>query len=258
MSKSYPNFYENLKEAQMRLQQTVVLYDGSPYYVLAIDDHKSDGIFRIYMDDIGHPQGVAISRGLSIPFDCMVPDGTTRGAMMDTWLEANPDKGVIRKQLNSPLFNKFRPFPLGMMNTKYSTLYVERQPQRHTQQGLTSSMLVAHPINLDAPEPTPVKSKYGVELLSATFRSCVVGQYPSMEDCIQNLKDTKIANRSAAFHRQFALVRGPLETLFLAYKSDIIGVLPNKDKSVLHVGKNFHHLKEIVEEALPFGQIILQ
>ena len=50
------NFYENLEEAQRRLRGTVVMYDGIPHYVLAITDHQSGGIFRVYMQDTGGSQ----------------------------------------------------------------------------------------------------------------------------------------------------------------------------------------------------------
>ena len=46
---AHPNFYENLKEAQMRLLRTVVTYDNEPYYVGAITNHMKDGIFRVYL-----------------------------------------------------------------------------------------------------------------------------------------------------------------------------------------------------------------
>ena len=48
----YPNFYENLSEANKRLHGTVVLYDGHPYYILAISNHFTDGIMRVYMEPL--------------------------------------------------------------------------------------------------------------------------------------------------------------------------------------------------------------
>jgi hypothetical protein len=48
----------------------------------------------------------------------------------------HPAAGILRKQMNSPLFNKFRPYPLGMCNTKgQRAYYLERQPNRKTEQG---------------------------------------------------------------------------------------------------------------------------
>ena len=57
---SYLNFYETVTEANMRLRQTVVLYDNEPYHVLAISDHISKGEealkgeFRIYLAPFPH------------------------------------------------------------------------------------------------------------------------------------------------------------------------------------------------------------
>ena len=80
---NHKNFYETIKEARMRLAQTVVMYDGEPYYVLALDNHKSDGIFRVYLDKLGQKGGMA-HRRLNIPFEYY--DGETSvGAAMDKW-----------------------------------------------------------------------------------------------------------------------------------------------------------------------------
>jgi hypothetical protein len=49
MMQEHVNFYENIKEARMRLKGTIVLYEGIPYRVLAIADHKGP-VFRIYLN----------------------------------------------------------------------------------------------------------------------------------------------------------------------------------------------------------------
>src|SRR3546814_18111544 len=110
----YTNFYETVKEADMRLRHTLVMYDGEPYYVLLISDHKKDGVFRIYMDKAGNEHGFAFQRE-QVPYEASSSWNVT-ATVMDDWLEKNPDKGVIRKMMNSPKFNQFKPFPLGMIN----------------------------------------------------------------------------------------------------------------------------------------------
>jgi hypothetical protein len=137
--KEHPNFYENVKEAMMRLRRTVVLYDGEPWVVLAITNHKPDGIFRVYLDPIGKDPNKNRQRPEPEGFP---PEHPGLGGYMDTWIDEHPDSGIKRKQMNSPLFNKFRPYPLGMCNIKGSgCYYIERQPNRKTEQGLISSML---------------------------------------------------------------------------------------------------------------------
>ncbi len=92
----HPNFYENLAEAQMRLVNTVVLYDGEPYMVLTIAAHAPDGIFRVYLDPIDwdgkekKPQtGLHnISQGDS-----------NLGPYMDQWMKDTKGHRVIRKRM---------------------------------------------------------------------------------------------------------------------------------------------------------------
>lgn len=261
----YTNFYETIKEANMRLQHTVVLYDGEPHYVLCICDHKSDGIFRVYLDPCGDEMKMAMHMGLSIPYewheDPTYPNGIgntpvyhkARGEKMDAWMEANPGK-ILRKMMNSPAFNKFRPYELGMMNTKHGAIYAQRSPTRHTQQGLTTAMISATPVSLE--EHVPGRSRaQAISLTSDYFRQCVKGAYPSAEECITALKSKDVANNSAAFHRHFALVRGPVSSLFLQYKEDVIGIIPSNKPDQVLLGTEFSHCKEVVE-ALGTFQVV--
>lgn len=250
-TKEYPNFYENIKEATMRLQHTVVMYDGKPYYVLCITDDRPDGIFRVYMEPIGNPGGNVLNRVGGVPYDYPSPE---KGKLMDEWMKKNPKEGVIRKMMNSPLFNKFRPFPLGMANVDGKCFYLERQPQRHTQQGLTQNMLYQSPVCLE-----PQKSRYNnLDITGPYFRDVVLGIYPSIEDCLKHLTDPEVLNDAVGFHRHFALVRGPIDTLFLAYKSDIVGYLPHGDTTSVRLSKKFVHTREAVAESGFFADIVVK
>src|SRR3546814_12211748 len=121
----------------MRLVNTVVMYDNRPYYVLCSTDHKKDGIFRMYLDELYTERGAAISRIPGIPYEYNdgTPQHIERGKRMDNFLKDNPDCGIIRKNMDSPLFNRFRPFPLGMCNLNGETYFLCRSPTRNTQQG---------------------------------------------------------------------------------------------------------------------------
>lgn len=252
MSKDHPNFYENIKEANLRLQYTVVLYDDIPYHILCITDDRPDGIFRVYMEPIGHPNGSVFDRIGSVPHD--YPDHSQRGKLMDQWMVNFPDSGVIRKMMNSPSFNRFRPFPLGMCNYGGHTVYMERQPQRHTQQGLTQNMIQQERLML-----SDTKGRGGmVGIMSPSFKDCVMHFYPSIEESIKNLSDPDIQNESVAFHKDFALLRGPVGSLFMAYKTDIIGILPNSDLSCVAIASKFSHTKEVVAELGVFKDIVIK
>jgi len=245
----YTNHFETLKEARLRLSNTVVLYDGKPYRVLAIDDHKSDGIFRMYLDDLLHPEGCALRR-VPMPLD---PYEGSVGEAMDKFLDEKGDIGVIRKMMNSPLFQKFRPFPLGMVNTGGSVVYSERQPTRSTFQGLTQQMINTSAVTI-IPRPLS-RVRDTVSLDGKALAQTIIGNYPSPEECLKALTDPRVGNEGAAFHRMFAILRGPLDMLFVAYKGDVIGLLPNHDLSCITIGAQYRHCKEAVTELGIFGEI---
>lgn len=244
------NFYENMKEAQMRLVNTVVLYDGEPYHLLAIGNNKNDGIFRVYMEPTGNPKGnfyQYADHGLPSGN----PDDKIRGDELDKFIESYPQYGIIRKQMNSPLFNRFRPFPLGMCNYRGSAYYLERQPCRHTQQGLTDNMVKTRPVSLN-----PDSNKCpAIGVTWVEMRRTIMNDYPSFNDCVKNVLSEDYLNKSAAFHREFAVLVGPVDTVFLQYRTEVIGIVPNHDNTSVVLSKEFEYAKEVVEELNLFESI---
>lgn len=251
------NFYENIKEANDRLNKTIIMYDGKPFYVIAITNHMKDNIFRVYM----LPLGESLSKELSSSSLAAYPPGhATLGPTIDAWLLANPTSAIVRKHMNSPLFNKFRPFPLGMCNQEGETFYLERQPQRPSMnQGLTKGMIEETHISL-----TPLSQRDGgrdgpryINTNGQAFVATIVGDYPSAAKCLDAFKKDEIANKAVAFNRTFALVKGPLNMLFLAYKQDIVGVLPQGDFSEVQINRDYKHCREAVEELKLFSKIVI-
>lgn len=264
--KKYTNFYETIKEANMRLQHTVITYDGDPYYVLCITDHKSDGIFRMYLNPVGNPSMAWAGAPYEWHEEAIVGTPATlmdppkyiyhkvKGEKMDEWLEANPTSGILRKMMNSPAFNKFRPFEIGMINMKHGAVYAQRSPTRHTQQGLTSSMVSALPVSLNDSDPRKTRG-VSVELTSEYFLNCIKGIYPDAKECIKELKDKTTTVDSAAFHRNFAFVRGPVSSLFLVYKEEVIGIVPGNTPDQVLLGSDYKHCKEVVESLGVFSTV---
>lgn len=243
------NFYENLKEAQMRLRGTVVVYDKEPYYIWTITDHKKDGIFRVYMSPLEKVKGVCPD------YDMFSPESPEVGKYMDKFMEDLTEGVIIRKHMNSPLFNKFRPFPLGMCNTKgANTFYVERQPNRRTEQGLTRNMVISRIISPNS----VIRGIPPIDIHTPAFRNCVVGEYPEVGYCLEKLKEPKSTRESVGFHREFALCKGPLDQIYLAYKDELVGVLSNDDFSCVTLPKRFHYAKEVVSELNLFYDIKLR
>lgn len=246
----HPNFYEDLKEALKRLRGTIVLYDGEPYYVLAITNHNPDGIMRIYMDPIG------IEAYAPKPdVDYYDAFSNELGIYLDTWLKENPSTRVVRKYMSSAKFNRFMPFPLGMCNyTDGSAYYLERIPNRSTPQGLTSSMLTETKMTT-VPVPPNAYVPQVVGMFSPAFLDTIHGRYPDPEECLKNLKDPAVENLSVGFHRSFAFVRAPLDMLYLGYRGEIVGYLPDGDLMNLTLGRDFGYLREAVEDLQLFQNV---
>ena len=250
---NHKNFYETIKEARMRLQHSVVMYDGEPYYVLCVEDHKPDGIYRVYMDKLGQKGGMTHARE-RVPYEYIEDDKySTIGEQMDAWLDKNADKGVVRKMANSPLFNKYRPFAIGMINCDQSgqVYYGRRGPTRHSQQGLTSSMFSVRKVELLGSPSSSGGGLSASRVLSFVGDGaylCYTNQYPTFDEVVTNLNDPATENNAAAFHREFAVLRGPIDMMFLAYREDIIGYMPKGDASELILARNHGYCKEVVED----------
>lgn len=253
MADKYVNFYENIAEAHIRLRNTVVMYDGAPYHIWAITSHKPDGIFRVYMSPIGEDPNRYIERP---DFDMYHPTSPELGPYLDKWMDQTKDHKFVRKHMNSPHFGKFRPFPLGMCNRPDGGVsYFERQPQRNREQGLTNSMVDETFLDINPGTNKFRSGRMSVGLRSAAFESCVLGTHPGPNEVLSNLLDSDVSNTGVAFNRNFALLRGPIGMLFLAYKRDVIGVLPQSNFTQLTLGREYKHLKEVVQELNLFSTI---
>lgn len=244
---NHVNVYENITEAHQRLLHTIVMYDKEPYRVVAITEHKADKVFRIYL--------LPIPYGTEGDYPARVEGyrhgSAEQGEYLDEFIKAaGTNCKLIRKKMNSPLFNRFRPFPLGMLNVKGETRFLQRQPQRVREQGLIRSTVLETSISLDS---NTYESTCQRELNSKEFRDCVIGTYPSFAECMKEFADPETTNKSVAFDRNFAIIKGPLDLLFLVYKTDCIGLI-NQDQSVL-LSKDFKHCRELVGELGVFTRV---
>lgn len=255
---THKNFYETIQEARMRLKNTIVQYKDNFYFVLAIGDHMSDGKFRIYMDQLGYG---SVGRNRLIGFPSSEDYGTTDYfTQLDNFLEKNPGSGVVRKFADSRHFQKFRPFPLGNVNQNGSVVYTERTPTRSIQQGLLvdavlCTQVASVPVKLD-----PHKKKlrgisfgsekpYGnahVDLFGPFFYDMLMNRYPSYEEVVENLRDPEIMNSGCAFHRDYSIMRGPLDTLILCHKHCGVGMIDSNN--VVTIGNTHEFLKEEIAE----------
>lgn len=248
----YPNFYETIDEARMRLRDTIILYYGVPYLVFALLTN-SDGIFRVVLRPIGleEPMGSQPWPDQIHHYNYNTPECAS---YVGSWLASNPELGWIMPKINDDGFDCFRPFPLGMCNAKSGLIYTERQPTRKVEQGLIRSMVIDTRVTFD--KGSKALFNGGVNLFGPEFRATIVGEYPSAQECLEGLLNPNVKTEAAAFHREFALIRGPMQTTFLVYKRDVVAALPNKDFSVLQLGSEFKHLQESITELELFQSII--
>lgn len=242
----YKNFFENQKEAYSRLNATVVMYDGEPVEIITITDHVGDGILRAYIRPIGYTLDEGISLPKPMGINNFPPGHPSAGTYMDSFIEDNPSCGIKRKRMDSPKFNKFRPYELGMYWDPPYIYYVERQPNRKMEQGLIQSMLVVKQLSPARDGGENISGS--VDMYGPEMKRCILGEHPSPQRCLEGLLDNKYANTAAAFHRHFALVKGPIDTMFLGYKSSVIGQLPNGDFSQVRLGSDYTYCKEVVDE----------
>ena len=243
----HKNFYENLEEALNRLRNTIVLYDNEPYYIWTITNHKGDGVFRVYMSKVAD-----VSKGVPSALS-IGHTSASLGPAMDQHVDGNaknPAQPIFRKKMDSSYFNKFRPFPLGMMNLTGHAIYMERTPARPSMlQGLSHNMISAILIDANGGSRTAVNPN------CSEFHDCVVGDYPSPKEALEGVTSDKTKNSSIAFNREFALIRGPIDTVFIAYRGDVVGALLLGDFSVLRLGRKYKHLKEAVKDLNLFASV---
>jgi hypothetical protein len=256
MTVEHPNFYENLAEANMRLRKTIVLYEDEPVYIWAITNHKKDGIFRIYCQSLDTFANPNVKRPEVEAYPQETPE---LGTFLDKFIESNPKTGIMRKQMNSPHFHKFRPFPLGMCNTgelgNGRCYYLERQPQRRTEQGLTRNHIDEHEVSLSKRVGMSKSPYANVELYSKAFYATVKGQYPTAQEVLEAFKDPDIDNEAVAFNRYFALLRGPVSSTFLGYKDRVVGYMPEGSTKELRLSKKHVQTKEVIEDLNIFENI---
>lgn len=177
--------YATADEARFRLEGTVVLYEGHPYYVLSAEDHE-DGTPRISITP--HREGF-------------------RGG------------AAVRKKVNSPLFRRFVTPELGYTNffSEGSTnaSWAERLPVRRSRQGLCAE-------NVSVTDPiTGYRHNWNSFSRSAAFLEMIENRYPSFDEAMGRL----VPGSSIAVSRNFALAADEGGITTLVYKKGRVGLV---------------------------------
>lgn len=214
--------YESVADAQMRLSNTVVLYDNDPVYITGVcavgpGDPKPD-IFRVY----------------ARPLPYLVHQ---RGAMLRPFGKDEDEQ--IRKFISSRKFD-LAPFPMGFVNKDGHAKYTSRAPRRQQKQGLSEGTFTSRVLT---PYAQPLD--FGTAISSQEFVDCIKGKYPSVQEATEMLKDDDV--KSVAFCRTFALAKdNDLDDLiYLYHKTEKVGFILEQQ---LKLAKLAGCLKEALRE----------
>jgi hypothetical protein len=258
---TYLNFYETIAEATMRLKNTVVLYDGEPYMILHIGNHFTDGIFRVYMEPFGHPSYLSFhSAGAANehnPFYAVAASASHFVHSLDNLIEKQKEDSptrLIRKMMNSPLFGKFRPFPLGMVKLSPDKMvYTERSPTRRVEQGLVQRMVRATIFNVACLDGAR-GSSFGWQ--TPCFRDTIMGVYPTPQEALKFLSFDE--NYAAPYSRFDGFVKSIAEEIFVVHKNNRVGSLPSGDLSVLRLNREYRYLIEYYQESGIYSSVTVE
>lgn len=144
-------------------------------------------------------------------------------------------KGTEEIPLNSPDLD-FKPVPLGMCNHSGHAHYLSRKPGRQWSQGLTSKNINISFLNK---EKTGDSWMNLLNLKNKSIHSCILGEYPSIENCIVALDKPDMLEM--AFSREFAINKN----LLLYYRSESVGMI-DSDNGKIIFEKHKKFLKEIL------------
>lgn len=211
--------YETLEEAEMRLNGTVVLYDGEPVYVNRIataapGDPKQD-IFRVY----------------------------ARPLPLDKKEEGKGEE--FRKFISSKKFD-LSTFKMGFMNRNGKIYYCSRAPKRQYKQGISTNTLVCDPVDKNDFEYHQKGSPRLTHLIyEQCFADMVRGIYPSFEEAMKLLLEEE--TNAVAFCREYALSKDKdLDGLiYLYHKTNKVGFILNEQ---VNLAKKMRCLKETLVE----------
>jgi len=209
--------YESIEEAEMRLTNTVVLYDGKPVYIDRVANHNGDDVFRVY--------------ARPLPLD----------------KRADPLDEQFRKFISSKKFD-LSGFKMGFMNIKGHSVYMSRLPRKQYKQGLAQATLGVEYLGKQGPYDMKAA---GLDLRLTNliylkeFAAMLEGKYPSFNEAKKMLDN---GANTVAFHREFALGKDDeLDGLvYLYHKRDKVGFILN---DTVNLANKMQCLKECLLEA---------
>ncbi len=211
--------YQTRDEAQLRLSNTVVIYDKAPIWVR---------------------QALHNDEGLIVLEVCRLKGNRTK---------------VI--ELRDPKLN-LRNLPLGYMNCTSNVRYLTRIPTRRYKQGLCRSNVhipnldaevmggvINQQFYQEEEQPAPGADLQHI-MGEEGFTHMMTGVYPAYANVMELLTDKKRPIQSMAFSRTLALAKDNIELIYIGYKGERVGW--SEDGEQFKLAKQFHYLNEIMEQ----------
>ena len=185
--------YDLLEEIDMRLNNTIVSYDGLP--------HRVKGIYQAGQAPMIKTFGVALER---------LPVGSGH-------------KAFIVDQGDPLLTTKLS---LGFVNYNGNALYVSRSPVRKYRAGIYKENVYI----TDAKGRSMSNQHFDHLIKDKAFPAMVAGAYPSVEECMDadwSMTPQTIGQSDCvakAFHRHMSIIRDHVrEDFLLVHKTQVIG-----------------------------------
>jgi hypothetical protein len=237
--------FESIDETQMRLEGTIVRYDGVPVYVNQVSGHD-DGNARVHLKALPITDGQDLYRDEDSggSFRPLPRRSSSAEAPPPPPAEPTPQR-TIRKVINSPKLD-MEPLELGYFNTPNGVYHASRMPTRKYKQGLSSQNCL-----ISSTDPN-VGSRYSFSHVTQMqgFFDMLVGNYSSLRGALQQLQTNPGLN-CVAVHYEYYIRRHPLGLYFLHNSQTEIGVCTDADWSGLRIAKDYKYLREVLTKIFP-------
>ena len=207
--------YETTEEVKFRLENTVVMYDGEPVYIVRVNMPEAEDrkeIARVYF----------------VPLPLLGGKGDRNAK-------------EVRKYLSSRNFD-LTPFKMGYFNHNGEATFVARNPVRQNKQGLSQNTCTF----TDCRGKGSQNMNFNEMVRSQGFADMIAGRFPSFKEAGDMLGNKE--HSSVAISRSFAFwIDHDLESLLLMHKGIKCGIAM-KDDRALKVPPKFHFLREEMED----------
>lgn len=208
--------YETVEETKFRLEGTVVLYDGAPVYITAVQmpgEEDAEEIARVYFRELP--------------------------------LTRKPKRGDdIRKYLSSRKFD-LSPFKMGYANYEGHAIYISRAPVRGNKQGLCRANVAIR----GADGSRCGWFEFHEFLHSKSFVDMFNGDYPSFREAKELFAGDPDGCKSVAVSRDFAICpEADLGMFFLVHKGTKCGISLEGDQGI-RLSPRYAFLNQVIEQA---------